>query len=503
MMRMASKKENSLIARFLFPPLIIVTAVLCLWENEGRFDFYKAAKESVAISSSEINQTQSIGAISYTGTNHPSPIFEEYVGKFEGYLMISRSTEIYSWEETSSKKGSKWSLGWHSSLQSNSRNHGLVKKLTNAGRYPDQYKIDRFVIFPKQIHFVDTTIPLATTTMKLTEQGKSLGLAFGPSGDGNYLYRRLYQERQLGDERVRYDGVPVEQIITYFGKIENSHGMVKQYDIKKSWVSALILNDGILHHLVNGTRLVALEKIRAYFKMLKWLIRGLGMLGLFFGFCFILEKFVHVLLDLPLIGDIVSFGVWGASLLMALLVGASTMILSMLSNNLQITFPIIAGILLMTYYLFKSHKTTKANAREFLQRNSPGPLTPEFENQRKEQTFITLVKLALMEEGLSPKENRFLVSWGKKQGLSEETMTQLFHLHQGRKDSSAIPLKINMQDFTILISLALCDGFLSSKELAHITTLAQQLNLGPQDVKNIIHQVKNGQSPAPVVKNAA
>jgi len=487
----ASKKGESIIVSYLLPPGLIVIAVLCLWENEGRFDFSKAAKESVAVSRSEFNRPNSDAAISYTGRNFASPIFEEYVGKFEGYHKILRSTEIYSWNKTTSKNRDKWTLGWYSSIDNNSRNRGLVKKLTNATLYPEQYKIDSLPIAPQQIHFVDTTIPLDLQKFTLTAQAKNLGLS---SGDGQYLYRRLSNDDQLGDERVHYDGIPVEETATYFGKLENSRGVAKQFKIKKSLVSEFILNDAILHHLVNGPRLVALEKIRSYFKMLKWLIRGLGMLALFFGFCFCLEKFLHVLIDLPVLGSIVSFGVWGASLVLAFLVGGSTMVLSMIYNNPQITIPIIAGVVLMTFALFRSQKKTKAGAREFLESSG-------FEGKRGELSFLTLVKLALMEDGLSAKENRFLVAWGKKQGLSEETMTQLFH--QGRENMSPLPLQLTTDDLYLLTSLAMIDGHLSSKELKHLNSAARQLKLGPEDVKNIIHQVKNGQRTASVIKNAA
>lgn len=55
--------------------------------------------------------------------------------------------------------------------------------------------------------------------------------------------------------------------------LKNSIGRGMQFDYKCGFISGIIKDDGMLHHLVNGTRDEALKTIESRLSKLKWIIR--------------------------------------------------------------------------------------------------------------------------------------------------------------------------------------------------------------------------------------
>ena len=78
---------------------------------------------------------------------------------------------------------------------------------------------------------------------------------------------------QIGDERIRLSGVSQAYTVTYSGDIREGLGVVKQFEFHQTWVSGLIGDDGMLHHLVNGNSVVALRTMKSHIQKLRWMVR--------------------------------------------------------------------------------------------------------------------------------------------------------------------------------------------------------------------------------------
>ncbi len=119
----------------------MIVATLCLWHNEGRFDYYQAARQTTAIESPE--QAAPDGTSSYTGELRDRRIEGKYVTEFLDFYKVSGRAEIYSWERDTDSDGNvSWSKGWHSHLENNSRNEGLTKKLKSVQLQMPKFQLE-------------------------------------------------------------------------------------------------------------------------------------------------------------------------------------------------------------------------------------------------------------------------------------------------------------------------------------------------------------------------
>ena len=341
---MAREKKKSFIARLLFPPVIVFLGVVALWENEGRFDYGKAAQDATVIESPSAAEPDV--TVAFTGgLDTEIAIDGEYIQPLTGYYTITRRAEIYAWDRNEDSDGKvTWSQGWDSSVESNSRNSGVVQTLSSATLYPPVYRLADLEIAPSRIHFVDGSVSLSTASVELNERGLGADLV----AENGYLHKRLKGGDggpAVGDERLSYSAIPVEPTATYFGLIADGVGVGKQHEVSGGFVSALIGNDGILHHLVNGERSVALATVKSHFKRLKWIVRTVGTLAIVMGIYFFFSGFVNLLYRIPLIGNFISSGVFLISALLGLIISVMVMFASAFVHHpLVVALPTMAFI---------------------------------------------------------------------------------------------------------------------------------------------------------------
>ena len=464
-------------------PVFVIGGMMALWENEGRFNYYEAARDTTPIQwiTDNVGQT-----ISYTkDLDSTIPIPGSYVKEFNSYLMIERRAEIYSWQEDTDSDGeTEWNLGWYSRLDNNSRNRGLVKKLRSGDLYPDKYIVGELTISPEKIHFVDDEVDVSLNNLELTEQGKVLGL----SRAGYYLYLRKGQRDNLGDERVSYTGIPVSKVASYFGLVDGGKGIGKQFDISTSWISNIIGNDGMLHHLVIGERAMALDKIESYFNAVVWVTRIGGTVAIIFGLSVFFNVMVGLLYRIPLLGELLRAGVFIASVLLGSIISLTIIMTSMVIHNaLTIAIPIIVIIITFNYFTRRSSNTSK-HAREILSKEVVNTLNTQGVNL-VEQTFSHFTAMALEENGLDKKEKKILVNWGKEQGLNEVRMKELFDEVKNTKVSVKV---ISRKDLELLTLIALSDGDLSNRELHLLQKYSDKINLPREDLTSMINDIEAG-----------
>lgn len=350
-------------------PVLIVIAILALWYNEGRFDHSWAAGRSVAVTSLE--DVDPARTVSYTGILGECLIRERYLLPFAGYYQVSGTAEIYSWKRHTDDDGDvSWSKDWHSFRQDNARNEGFAQQLRSVAVTAETLRLDDMEIRPATLHFVNAPVLIPPESAALGARGEALLLS--PEGEYFYIRKPLGLENQLGDERIRYEGIPVSQTATYFGVIQDSTGVGKRFDIQSgfasSFINGLIENDGVLHHLVNGTRGEALRAMRSHHRKLKWTVRLAGTAGLVVGFFLILSEFVQLLLVIPLLGGLAR----GAALIVSLILGLTISFLTIFAA-LAFHHPVavlvsLTLVSLTVILLVREGRKMKADARRKLMR---------------------------------------------------------------------------------------------------------------------------------------
>ncbi len=273
--------------------------------------------------------------------------------------------------------------------------------------------------------------------------------------------------------------------------------MGKQFKIEQSVVSKWIHNDGFLHYLVNGSREEALHSLKSHFNRITWIVRSIGSILLIVGFLIFFSSFLQLLIAIPFLGNLVEAGV----LIVSLLIGGSLAVLTIVSSmayhhpNTVMPALVIGGAVIS--FVFIKSRSSKKNALNRL-RNHQEP-NGTSESTLSDDSWIAgpvkaafgnLVKLAMADGTFDEKENDYLVAWAKERGLSDETLEALFQEIQ-KTPASALQAT-TMQDLYSLVSLALIDGRLSSKELRHIINFGKLLGLNRLQVNEVIAGVRSG-----------
>lgn len=498
--------RNSSIGNLIFGPILLCVAILCLWANEGRFDHSEAARQTLAIPSP--GQANANRTISYTGTPRESVIQGKYVTQFTGYYQVNGIAEIYSWKRREDSDGHvDWSKGWYVNLEHNNRNRGLTQQLEHVRLRAEQYQLDDLVIRPEQLHFVDSSVSVPLHTLQLSGLGKSLGLQ--PGQDCFYL-RKSNTADPLGDERLRYAGVPTSETATYFGLVRDSVAEGKQFEYNHGFIARIIQDDGILHHLANGTRTAALETIESHFQKLKWTIRLLGTAAIILGLILFFSKFLHFIIAIPLLGNFVGGAVFLISLGLGLAISITTIVTGFLFHNPWTVVLLLLAVGGFVFYFIRSKNKAKTNAQRNLQPQQGSQTSvpdqarngflPMDQNERTRKVFCNLVKIAMTDGKLEKKENQFLADWGRGKGLSDQTIVELFDQAKRKTDEGLVATQF--EDLHYLISLAMSDGYMSPRELHHIIIFGQKLGMNRSQVNAVISRVRKGEAQTSPVTGA-
>jgi hypothetical protein len=501
-------------------PSIVITGVLALWQNEGRFNYYEAANDATQISSPYESSGEPISFTNKLDTD--IPITGDYIKKFVSYHKVSRRATIYSWhKDTDSEGHTTWKLGWHSRLEKNSRNSGLQQKLSSRDLYPSHYILGDMRITEDRIHFVDSPVRISVKSLELTNKARSLKLR-----RSGILYLANGKPNKLGDERVRYKGIPNAPTATYFGVISDGTGVGKKLENVTGEISSLIRNDGILHHLVNGEREAALVKMNNDFRRIVWLTRIGGILAIIGGIYLFFRSFLSLFYRIPLLRGLANLGAFVTSLVVGILIALIVIFTSLMTHNpFSIALPLIIVFAIVAYFIFRS-KTTKKQANRILKdrlSNFPPPLptphltldsklTPRFKtiqgstetmttaassaagspqipnNNLIEQTFLQLATMIHAEGGLKKKENKLMTKWGNKNNVSKQRMRELFDEAE-KGDIQSCPAK--REDLELLVMMALVDGELSAGEWNLLVKFSAQMGLSVLDVRNIIRGIES------------
>lgn len=469
--------------------VLVGGALLCLWANEGRFDYHAAAAKARVIGSP--GQAMESHAIAYTRSLEPVSFAGDYVTQFEDFLTVHRIAEIYCWKK---KRRERWEKEWSRSLNRNHRNDGLSQTLSSRQLKAKAYHLGDLEISPRKLHFADDERTLSPSSLPLSEQGQAAGLKIA----NQYFYLRKHPgaEDQLGDERMKYVAVPAAKSATYFGSIRDQVGTAKVFEEKSGIVSVIIKDDGILHHLVNGNRDAALATLKGHIQRLRWMVRGIGSLVSMTGVAVILSPLIHLFMGVPVLGRLVRGGVKLISILVGGFLAIVTMGASWLAHHPVIAMLVILVLSGAGFWLSILRKRSTNNASKVMERLettsfSASDDSTEKNIKRPEHVFQHLVKIAVADGNFDQTENTFLANWARERKIPDERIEALFNEAKG--DHELHPMDATREDLYYLISLSLADGHLSAKELQRIQRFARDLKIDDDELESLIAVVRRGQ----------
>jgi uncharacterized membrane protein YebE (DUF533 family) len=480
---MSRRKKNGL-AGIVIGPVMIIVALVAIWKNETRYDFYREAAGTTAIQT--LDAAASDQLISHSGSMDTSAqIPGKYLEVFEGFLIITRSSEIYAWERDEDDDGHvKWSKRWMSSVENNERNRGIRQELQSGRMLPDEYLVGELKVRSKSIEFVDPNVSIAISGLRLTPVARQLNLQ---KQGQNYLYLSKFSGDQIGDERVRYSGIPVPANATYFGKFSDGQGRAYDAHQRTGLINQLIQDSGVLHHIVAGDRETALATMKAYLSRLKWIVRGISTGVTVLGFLFLFGSVAKFLFPLPIIGPLAERGAWLLAFLIGIPVAMAAIVISYLASHPFWLAGGFASVGLVIYFLRRRGEQTKIALHKGLEQDFGRAIKNE---DFEELEFQELVYLAQSDGEVGSEEKTFLLRWGKKHGWtppeSQKRIDQALsqRLTQPDLDASTEPHLRN------LIRLSMADGNLTAFEMHTIRAAARKAGYDSAAITELMQEVR-------------
>lgn len=479
-----ASNENQRWPGMLMGPALVLLTLPVLWQNETRYDFYRAASATKAVDSFDDVAPGSL--ISWTAPMDTELSFPgEYVDGFKGFLTVAREAEIYCWHNDAPySRNSQTELKWRPSIEDGSMNYGVKQQCESRNFFPLQYHVGELPIQISSIEFVDSYDTIRPSDLRLTQVGTQLHLA----PRNRYFHLAKNRSDGLGDERVLYTGIPVPPVATYFGKYESGQGVADQSHQRSGFVYRMIQDSGTLHYIVAGDRATALATMKSHLLHLKWFVRGFGTASIIGGFTMLFYSITGVLYHLPLIGPIARWG----SFLVAVLIGVPIAMLTIAGGYL-IAHPLLlaaiaTGIVVTIYLLRKRGKASQQTLRRDLDQHYGYALGTD---ELKELEFIELAQMAMSDAKLHDEETKVLKKWAKKHRWDTAKYDAMLARAQSKRESLDSKPSDD-EHLRNVVRLAMADGTLTGYEIRTIRSVAKRLGFDDATIGEMIERVRRG-----------
>ncbi|WP_417744700.1 TMEM43 family protein [Rosistilla oblonga] len=477
---MAHTQEDRWAMMLMGPALVLLTLPV-LWQNETRFDYYRAAAATQAVDS--LDDVAAGTLISLTGPMESgSAIPGEYVEAFPGFLTVNREAEIYSWYQPDFSRNTHYEMKWKSSVQNSADNAGVKQECKSKSFYRAEYQVGELPIQTSLIEFFDDYDTIAPKTLRLKPTGMQLHLKPG----SEYFHLTKKASDGLGDERVRYTGIPVPRVATYFGKYESGHGVADQSHHQAGIVYQMIQDSGNLHCIVAGDRPAALAKIKSHLQQLKWIIRGLGTASIITGFVILFSSITGFMYHLPLIGPLAGWGSFLAAVIIGLTVAIVNIAAAYLVAHPLLLAIIATGIVATIYLMRKRGKASQQTLRrDLIQRYGHSLGTDEL----KELEFLELAQMAMSDAQLDDNETKILQKWAKKHRWDQAKYDAMIaRARSDRASSDSVPA--DAEHLRNVVRLAMADGTLTGYEIRTIRAVSKRLGFDDTTIREMIDRVR-------------
>ena len=482
---MKRRKKNGM-GGVIFGPILILLSIAVIWKNETRYDYHREATRCTPVT--DVGTATSGQRISFTGPmDKTMEISGNYLESFEGYLVVNRNAEIYAWEKDEDDDGTTWSKRWMSRLERNSRNTGFSQRLSSSRLLPSDYKVGELSVVSDSIEFVDASENINIFDLTLTETATGFDL----SQRGEELYLAKGRSDNIGDERVRYSGVPIPDIATYFGKFSGGRGVAYDENRRTGFISQMIGDSGILHHIVAGERERSLATMKAYLNRLKWIVRIAGAGCVVLGFVFLFGSIARFLFPIPLIGPLAERGAFVMALCVGIPVAFMAVLVSYLLSHPFLLAGIVAAIAGLIFWLRRKGEGRKKVIRQQLESDLGHVIKDE---EFEDLEFRELAYLAYSDSDVDEKEESFLFQWGKKHGWTTEKCQQVIHEVVAQRSLIPEQQRTTESHLNNLIRLAMADGDVTVYEMHTIRTAARKAGYDDTKISALMNQVRQNAS---------
>ncbi len=435
---MKRKKEAGPVA-FLFGFGLIVALVLVLWANENRFDYHKAAKSRTWVA--DCTSLKPGSSFAFTGSLPKElTLADTYLSDITGYLVVYRKAEIYCWDREKDSEGVvTWRKRWMSSVQDNSRNSDITQTLRSGSLLAKAYTLGELTIDQKDLHFVDKKQPIQPTDWPRTQEANHL------VAEDRYLMHYPDSMDDLGSERLSWQGIPLAPKLTYFGNFSGTQAVADRTEQRDGFITSLIGDSGLLHHLVSGERNAALSTMKSHLAFRSRLTRGIGSAAMVLGFLLLLAPIRKLLSSIPLIGPLANAGIFVVALTLGLGLSAIVIVTGFFFSQPWLLALVLIGLIALLLIAFQRRRQQanlqkvvvaeqaqmgdgsnpslsdqRAEQLQTFRKNSyasPMPSSPDRDSPNPEPTLKSLIRLALADQHIDRKEMQEIRAAAKDAGI--------------------------------------------------------------------------------------
>lgn len=358
---------NSLTAPFIGIVLIVI-AVVVLYNNEGRSDLAKLARTAKDIGSSEVKMDDFVSLTDQITIL--DPLGDGLFLKEGNYIKINRIIEIYAWEE-STKTESNTNLGG-SQTDETTYTYDLVwttdPQDSTDFKYPEGHtnvvnnsikaatfnasdvKVGSYIVNISEIDLPSLDdISLTNNQLDLTKIPDSFEPTLTcpkPTTDlasDGYIYYypdclRINSTPKVGDIRISYQALNSDQLVTVFGKLQLRTG--------GSEIVSYTDNQGnTLYRIFLGSRDQAIKTLHTEYVVSLWLLRLLGFVLMLIGISMITSPLMVLADFIPFAGKLARSVSGIISFVIASMLTILVIFISILIHNIV---AVIVSLLIIT-----------------------------------------------------------------------------------------------------------------------------------------------------------
>lgn len=342
--------------------LMFVVSFGVLYWNEGRVDVSKIAKTAIEVgSTSQAAPEADKQLVSSTGVLKSSEKVGDTYLKEGDYISINRIAEMYAWEEEKTEKSKTNTGGSETTETTYDYKKGWTSNPEDSTTFkqPDghsnpQMTLDSSTTGVKNAELGIYNIDVSQVTLpqykeiKLNDSNIILSNDLKLAND-QYLFKgkSSISTPEIGDIRISYSVVqnPINTA-TVFGKLDSAGKQISPFYGE---------GNTKLYRIFEGTRDTAISTMQTEDQILRWILRVVGFLLMWFGLMALFGP-ISVFLDvLPIFGSISRAGIGGITLGLSLVLSIITILISMITHNL-IALVVTVLVIIIGIVLYLKHK---------------------------------------------------------------------------------------------------------------------------------------------------
>lgn len=343
--------------------ILFLASFVVLWVNEGAIDVSKAADKAVNISAEEVDTANEGNLVSvYAYLSSTETLGDPGLLYPGNYLTLNRYAEMYAWVEKTESETEKKAGG----SETTTTTYDYVQEWTSmpvdssSFKYPEGHQNPPMAYDAASFRVGTATMGVYPVDMASIDlpAGESVSListdinySSGGRIDNGYLYigRGTISYPQVGDIRLSYTAIPnpPSSPMTLFGTL--SGGTIVSYMYK----------DKKLYHARYGPPEEAVAKLHKEYVTTRWIIRLIGFLMMWIGLALCFGPINAVMDVLPFLGNVSRTLIAIAMFVVAFVLSAVTIIVSLIAHNIIALIIVLAVIIGGTVLIAKMRKGKK------------------------------------------------------------------------------------------------------------------------------------------------